>query len=157
LSVDDPWGNGSARQELAPLWLSRLGAPASHLPLHRACRCIAHITQDSRHQPVSSFASLTPSHILPLSFLDTLDKIGTHGARRRWRIVPCEVPRGERTPREDIESSRPSYFEPIAHFTAFSRLWKHTGYRICADGGANRLYDMLKDDLIAQREQYVSK
>jgi thiamine pyrophosphokinase len=46
--------------------------------------------------------------------------------------------------------------QPIAHFTAFSRLWKHTGYRICADGGANRLYDMLKDDLIAQREQYVS-
>ncbi|KAH6868090.1 thiamine pyrophosphokinase [Alternaria rosae] len=45
--------------------------------------------------------------------------------------------------------------QPIAHFTAFSRLWKHTGYRICADGGANRLYDMLKDDLIAQREQYL--
>jgi thiamine pyrophosphokinase len=47
--------------------------------------------------------------------------------------------------------------QPIAHFTAFSRLWKHTGYRICADGGANRLFDMLKDDLIEQREQYVSR
>jgi thiamine pyrophosphokinase len=47
--------------------------------------------------------------------------------------------------------------QPITHFTAFSRLWEHTGYRICADGGANRLFDMLKDDLIEQRERYVSR
>jgi thiamine pyrophosphokinase len=47
--------------------------------------------------------------------------------------------------------------QPIAHFTAFSRLWKHTGYRICADGGANRLFDMFEGDLKGQREQYVSK
>lgn len=47
--------------------------------------------------------------------------------------------------------------QPIAHFTAFLRLWKHTGYRICADGGANRLFDMLKDDLIEQREHFVSR
>ena len=47
--------------------------------------------------------------------------------------------------------------QPIAHFTAFSRLWEHTGYRICADGGANRLFDMLKDNLEEQRDQYVSR
>lgn len=47
--------------------------------------------------------------------------------------------------------------QPIAHFDAFSCLWKHSGYRICADGGANRLFDMLKGDLIEQREHYVSE
>jgi thiamine pyrophosphokinase len=45
--------------------------------------------------------------------------------------------------------------QPIAHFDAFARLWKHTGYRICADGGANRLFDMFEGDLVSQREGYV--
>jgi thiamine pyrophosphokinase len=45
--------------------------------------------------------------------------------------------------------------QPIAHFDAFARLWKHTGYRICADGGANRLFDMFCGDLVTQRENYV--
>ncbi|KAH7371081.1 thiamine pyrophosphokinase [Pyrenochaeta sp. MPI-SDFR-AT-0127] len=45
--------------------------------------------------------------------------------------------------------------QPIAHFTAFSRLWEHTSYRICADGGANRLFDMFQGDLATQREQYL--
>ncbi|KAF1937366.1 thiamine pyrophosphokinase [Clathrospora elynae] len=45
--------------------------------------------------------------------------------------------------------------QPIAHFTAFSRLWKHSGYRICADGGANRLFDMFEGDLVEQRGQYL--
>ncbi|KAF1838885.1 thiamine pyrophosphokinase [Decorospora gaudefroyi] len=56
-------------------------------------------------------------------------------------------------------SSRPADLlilnQPIAHFTAFSRLWKHTGYRICADGGANRLFDMFQGDLTEQRAQYL--
>jgi thiamine pyrophosphokinase len=47
--------------------------------------------------------------------------------------------------------------QPIAHFDAFARLWKHTGYRICADGGANRLFDMFKGDLASQREGYVGR
>lgn len=46
--------------------------------------------------------------------------------------------------------------QPIAHFAAFSRLWEHTRYRICADGGANRLFDMFQGDLVTQREHYVS-
>ena len=47
--------------------------------------------------------------------------------------------------------------QPITDFATFSRLWRHTSYRICADGGANRLYDMFKDDLEAQRDQYVRR
>jgi len=47
--------------------------------------------------------------------------------------------------------------QPIAHFDTFSRLWKHSGYRICADGGANRLFDMLSGDLAEKRNHYVSK
>lgn len=47
--------------------------------------------------------------------------------------------------------------QPIAHFTAFSRLWKHTGYRICADGGANRLFDMFQGELVERREHFVSE
>lgn len=47
--------------------------------------------------------------------------------------------------------------QPIAHFTAFSHLWKHSAYRVCADGGANRLFDMFQGDLEEQRERYVSR
>lgn len=45
--------------------------------------------------------------------------------------------------------------QPIAHFDVFARLWKHTGYRICADGGANRLFDMFKGGREEQRGRYV--
>lgn len=45
--------------------------------------------------------------------------------------------------------------QPITHFAAFARLWKHTKYRVCADGGANRLFDMFEGGLEAQREHHV--
>ncbi|KAF1361384.1 thiamine pyrophosphokinase [Lizonia empirigonia] len=45
--------------------------------------------------------------------------------------------------------------QPITDFVTFSRLWRHTDYRICADGGANRLHDMFKGDLKSQRDQYL--
>lgn len=45
--------------------------------------------------------------------------------------------------------------QPITQFAAFSRLWKHTRYRICADGGANRLFDMFQGDMVPQRNQFV--
>ncbi|KAF1912809.1 thiamine pyrophosphokinase [Ampelomyces quisqualis] len=45
--------------------------------------------------------------------------------------------------------------QPIAHFDAFARLWRHSGYRICADGGANRLFDMFQGELATQRESYL--
>lgn len=46
--------------------------------------------------------------------------------------------------------------QPIADFGVFSRIWSHTCYRICADGGANRLYDMFQGALENRREDYVS-
>lgn len=46
--------------------------------------------------------------------------------------------------------------QPISHFDVFARLWMHTSYRICADGGANRLHDMFEGDLLSQRDHYVS-
>ncbi|KAF2818900.1 thiamine pyrophosphokinase [Ophiobolus disseminans] len=45
--------------------------------------------------------------------------------------------------------------QPIAHFDAFARLWKHSNYRVCADGGANRLFDMFEGSLGAQRNLYL--
>ncbi|KAJ8112782.1 hypothetical protein OPT61_g4932 [Boeremia exigua] len=47
--------------------------------------------------------------------------------------------------------------QPISDFATFSRLWRHTSYRICADGGANRLHDMFEGDLERQRNQFVRK
>jgi thiamine pyrophosphokinase len=47
--------------------------------------------------------------------------------------------------------------QPIAHFDVFARLWSHTGYRVCADGGANRLFDMFVGNLVVQRERYVRR
>jgi thiamine pyrophosphokinase len=45
--------------------------------------------------------------------------------------------------------------QPIADFAVFARLWRNSKYRICADGGANRLHDMFKGKLEAQRADYV--
>lgn len=45
--------------------------------------------------------------------------------------------------------------QPISSFDVFARLWKHTNYRICADGGANRLYDMFQGALEARKDDYV--
>jgi thiamine pyrophosphokinase len=47
--------------------------------------------------------------------------------------------------------------QPISDFGAFSRLWTHARYRICADGGANRLHDMFSGSHQGQRKEYVSK
>jgi hypothetical protein len=33
---------------------------------------------------------------------------------------------------------------PIENFEAFRRVWNNSDYRICADGGANRLHDLFK-------------
>jgi len=46
--------------------------------------------------------------------------------------------------------------QPITHFKPFSYLWKHSNYRVCADGGANRLFDMFQGELKEQRGDYVS-
>lgn len=35
--------------------------------------------------------------------------------------------------------------QPIADIEVLGRLWRHTIYRLCADGGANQLFDLFKD------------
>lgn len=36
---------------------------------------------------------------------------------------------------------------PIADIVVLSRLWRHTGYHLCADGGANQLFDLFQNHL----------
>ncbi|KAF2658205.1 thiamine pyrophosphokinase-like protein 1 [Lophiostoma macrostomum CBS 122681] len=45
--------------------------------------------------------------------------------------------------------------QPIASFDVLARLWKHSRYRICADGGANRLYDMFEGAREPRRCEYL--
>lgn len=46
--------------------------------------------------------------------------------------------------------------QPITNYGVFTRLWQHTDYRICADGGANRLFDMFTEGGRDQeRDDYV--
>ncbi|OCL03216.1 thiamin pyrophosphokinase-like protein 1 [Glonium stellatum] len=45
--------------------------------------------------------------------------------------------------------------QPIANYEVFERLWRHTRFRICADGGANRLYDMFNVDRKHARSNFL--
>lgn len=45
--------------------------------------------------------------------------------------------------------------QPIGSFGVFERLWHHARYRLCADGGANRLHDMFEGALEQKRNQFV--
>ncbi|KKY25776.1 putative thiamine pyrophosphokinase [Diplodia seriata] len=47
--------------------------------------------------------------------------------------------------------------QPVASLDLLQRLWARTGYRLCADGGANRLYDTFAglDDADACRVQFL--
>lgn len=42
--------------------------------------------------------------------------------------------------------------QPITRRDILERVWRGSDYRICADGGANRLYDLLGE---GDREKYV--
>jgi thiamine pyrophosphokinase len=52
---------------------------------------------------------------------------------------------------------------PIQKFEVFRRVWAHSTYRICADGGANRLHDLFdtprvkRNGEIWRRDDFVSK
>lgn len=45
--------------------------------------------------------------------------------------------------------------QPIPDFALLDRLWQNSGFRICADGGANRLYDVFSGHLEKYRNDYV--
>ncbi|KAK8172881.1 thiamine pyrophosphokinase-like protein 1, partial [Phyllosticta citrichinensis] len=44
--------------------------------------------------------------------------------------------------------------QPVSSIDVLERLWAHTAYRICADGGANRLYDTFGDH-DTRRDQFL--
>lgn len=46
--------------------------------------------------------------------------------------------------------------QPIENIQIFKTLWHGCSYRFCADGGANRLYEVFKDDAEAERKTFVS-
>jgi len=59
---------------------------------------------------------------------------------------------------ESVAGSTPKLLilnQPIVNFATFKRLWQRTGYHLCADGGANRLYDMLSGVAHDQKSKYV--
>lgn len=45
--------------------------------------------------------------------------------------------------------------QPVQDFHVFECLWKNTDYRICADGAANRLFDMFEGCLEKRRADFV--
>ena len=63
-------------------------------------------------------------------------------------LAQCDVPRDVTSPDLLILN------QPISDFAVFARLWSKSKYRLCADGGANRLYDMFSGDLEARRADY---
>ena len=61
-------------------------------------------------------------------------------------------------PGSDQERSKPALIilnQPIADTTVLGRLWSHTSYHLCADGGANQLYDLFANNQPSQLDQYV--
>ena len=45
--------------------------------------------------------------------------------------------------------------QPIADLALLARIWENTEYRVCADGGANRLYELFSGKDSGQRDLYV--
>jgi thiamine pyrophosphokinase len=45
--------------------------------------------------------------------------------------------------------------QPIASLDVLAKLWKHSRYRLCADGGANRLFDLLRGESEHLRDNFV--
>jgi thiamine pyrophosphokinase len=47
--------------------------------------------------------------------------------------------------------------QPIADTKILNRLWSHTSYRLCADGGANQLHDLFVQNDPSRLNQYVRR
>ena len=47
--------------------------------------------------------------------------------------------------------------QPIPNVDLLHKLWQNSSFRICADGGANRLYDLFLDSLEIYRDSYVGQ
>jgi thiamine pyrophosphokinase len=45
--------------------------------------------------------------------------------------------------------------QPIPSFDLLVRLWRHARYRACADGGANRLFDLFQGGWESLRAGFV--
>jgi thiamine pyrophosphokinase len=45
--------------------------------------------------------------------------------------------------------------QPIADTKILDRLWRHTSYQLCADGGANQLHDLFVQNDPSRLNQYV--
>ncbi|KAF2451053.1 thiamine pyrophosphokinase-like protein 1 [Karstenula rhodostoma CBS 690.94] len=65
--------------------------------------------------------------------------------------------RGEREAPSDVTAAPDLLIlnQPISDFTVFAQLWTRSRYRLCADGGANRLYDMFCGELEARRDDFI--
>jgi thiamine pyrophosphokinase len=45
--------------------------------------------------------------------------------------------------------------QPIDDFERLALIWKNTSYRICADGGANRLRELISAQHYGTEDDYV--
>ncbi|PVI01853.1 thiamine pyrophosphokinase-like protein 1 [Periconia macrospinosa] len=68
---------------------------------------------------------------------------------------PARFLAGDNVPSDVVPPDLLILNQPIANFGVFARLWQHTDYRICADGGANRLFDMFSDGREKERDDYL--
>ncbi|KAG9558414.1 thiamine pyrophosphokinase, partial [Aureobasidium melanogenum] len=58
----------------------------------------------------------------------------------------------------DKDQAKPALIilnQPIADTNVLGRLWNHTSYHLCADGGANQLYDLFTQNDPSQLDQYL--
>ncbi|KAL9092118.1 MAG: hypothetical protein Q9165_004551 [Trypethelium subeluteriae] len=58
-----------------------------------------------------------------------------------------------------LHGSKPSLLilnQPILDLDLLQRLWKNSTFKICADGGANRLHDLFLTELEGFQDDYVS-
>lgn len=45
--------------------------------------------------------------------------------------------------------------QPIHDFEKFAIIWRRSAYRICADGGANRLFELLEGQSTGLASEFV--